>query len=323
MADSSAGIALPDNEGASQPRRTFEPIARNRPSKGTGPRFKIVVFNAKGGKHLDAIVDHLSRPPLAGAAVILLCELDWRLKRSGMSEVASELAERLSMSFAFAPEFGFPRRDGITSFLGNAILSSEPLFEVKAVPITPLYDWTRRHPGGIRDVRAIGARNALIATINLSRTRITLGVIHLERLTGPRGRASLIVELLAAIPRSGCAIVGGDFNSATANLRGPLQFARLAVQMLREPRRLRRPEIHEPLFDELKRAGFTLDSANAPLAPTFKLFTAMPRFMRPKLDWIAVRNVRPVPGSACVVQATRSFGRSASDHDFIACEVEL
>jgi len=284
---------------------------------------KVVAFNARGGKHLEAIVEHLSRPPLAKAGVILLCELDWRLRRSGMRKVADDLAERLSMSYAFAPEFGFPRRDGITSFLGNAILSAEPLIDVKAVPMTSLYDWTRRHPGNVRDVRAIGARNALIAAIDVGRTRVTLGVIHLERLASPSGRALQMGDMIAAMPKDGPAIIGGDFNTTSADLRRPQGIARLALAMLREPRRLRRPDVYEPLFDKLKGVGFSFDGANVPLAPTFKLATMMPRFIRPKLDWIAVRQLKPTPGSARVVGAIRRWARSASDHDFITCDLEL
>jgi len=322
MAEGSAGIKL-TGCGVSPTAPTFEPIARNRPSKGIGSRFKVVVFNARGGKHLNAIVERLSRPPLAGAGVILLCELDWRLKRSGMREVAADLAARLSMSFAFSPEYGFPRRESITSFLGNAILSAEPLTEVRAVPITSLYDWTRRHPGDVKDVRAIGARTALIAAINLGRTRVTLGVAHLERFTDPAGRAIQMGDLIAAIPTDGPAVIGGDFNTTSADLSRPRELARLAFRLLREPRWLQRPEPHEPLFEQLIRAGFTFEGANVPLVPTFTPATPVPRFIRPKLDWIAVRCLRPLPGSARVVSATRSWGRRISDHDFIACDLEL
>lgn len=301
----------------------FEPIARNAPSKGIGARFKIVAFNARGGKHFEAMVEHLSTPPLAGASVILLCELDWRLTRSRMRKIAAELAERLSMSYAFAPEFGFTRRDGITSFLGNAILSAEPLHDLKVVPITSLYDWTQRHPGNVKDVRAIGARNALVATINVGQIRMTLAVIHLERLTDPAGRAAQMQELLDAIPSDGPAIIGGDFNTTSADWRGRLGLARLAVQTLREPSRLRNPEPYEPLFGRLVDAGFSLREANVPFAPTFRLATMIPRFVLPKLDWIALRELKAVSGSARVVRATRSWARSTSDHDFIVCEAEL
>ncbi len=322
MAEGSAGIEL-TGCGVSATAPRFEPIARNRPSKGIGARFKVVVFNARGGKYLDAIVGRLSRPPLAGAGVILLCELDWRLKRSGMREVAAGLAARLSMSFAFAPEYGFPQPDGMTSFLGNAILSAEPLSEVRAVPITSLYDWTRRRPGDVKDVRAIGARTALIAAISLGRTRVTLGVTHLERLTNPAGRATQMADLIAAIPTDGPAVIGGDFNTATIDLSRPREFARLAFRLLREPRRLQRSEAYEPLFAQLIRAGFTFEGANLPLVPTFTPAAPVPRFIRPKLDWVAARGLRPLPDSAWVVCATRSWSRRISDHDFIACDLEL
>jgi hypothetical protein len=69
--------------------------------------------------------------------------------------------------------------------------------------------------------------------------------------------------------------------------------------------------------------GPTFEDANLPLVPTFALATLMPPFIRPKLDWIAVRELRPLPGSARVVRATRSWSRRISDHDFIVCDLEL
>jgi endonuclease/exonuclease/phosphatase family metal-dependent hydrolase len=152
---------------------------------------------------------------------------------------------------------------------------------------------------------------------------VTLGVAHLERLTNPTGRAIQMADLIAAIPTDGPAVIGGDFNTTSADLSRPRELARLAFRLLREPRRLQRPEAHEPLFEQLNRAGFTFEGANLPLVPTFTPATPVPRFIRPKLDGVATRGIRPLPDSARVVCATRSWGRRISDHDFIACDLEL
>jgi hypothetical protein len=50
----------------------------------------------------------------------------------------------------------------------------------------------------------------------------------------------------------------------------------------------------------------------------------VPRWSRPKLDWIGLRGLEAVRGSAAVVAAkTGVFGRRISDHDFVMCEVRV
>jgi hypothetical protein len=93
----------------------------------------------------------------------------------------------------------------------------------------------------------------------------------------------------------------------------------LLARMLFDPRRLRRPEPYEPLFGLLERAGFEYRDANAPLEPTFTPSALIPPFMRAKLDWIALRRLRTVPGSARVIRARRRL-RRISDHDFVVCD---
>jgi hypothetical protein len=44
--------------------------------------------------------------------------------------------------------------------------------------------------------------------------------------------------------------------------------------------------------------------------------------MRPKLDWLAVRELRPITGTAAVVAPRSSIlRRRASDHDFVTVEL--
>jgi hypothetical protein len=46
--------------------------------------------------------------------------------------------------------------------------------------------------------------------------------------------------------------------------------------------------------------------------------------MRPRLDWIALRELQPIPGSAAVIPARPGFfSERVSDHDFIAVDVAL
>jgi hypothetical protein len=46
--------------------------------------------------------------------------------------------------------------------------------------------------------------------------------------------------------------------------------------------------------------------------------------MRPKLDWLAVRELRPIAGTAAVVPPRSPIlMRRASDHDFVTVDLEL
>ena len=162
----------------------------------------------------------------------------------------------------------------------------------------------------------------MTAQINLGGRAVTIALAHLENRVGPEVRAQQMAQFLAALPSDGPAVIGGDFNTTTTNLLNRRQCVGVLARMLADPRRLRRPEPYEPLFGLLERAGFEYRDANSPLEPTFTPIGLIPPFMRAKLDWIALRRLSAVPGSARVVRARRRF-RRLSDHDFVVCEFML
>jgi len=303
----------------------FAPIVVNRPAQTLAGPLKVVAFNALGCKDPAAVAARLKQPPLAGAAVILLSELDWGLRRSGGRHTVADLAEPLSMSFAFSPEFAFRREHSdFKSFFGNAILSAVPLEDVRVVPLPTFYDWSNRRfwgtaPGTVR----LGQRGGVIACAEFGGRTVTLGLAHLENRATAAARAEQMRQFLASLPPSGATIIGGDFNTTTVNLLDWRDCAATLVRLAIEPRRLRRPQPYEPLFEVLDRAGFNYDDTNQPLESTFTLSGLIPPFMRPKLDWLARRELKALPGSARVVRASQGWFQRLSDHDFIVCDFEL
>lgn len=297
---------------------TFDPIVVNRSPLPVRHTLKIVSFNARGGDQFDAIIRCLSRPPLAGADVILLCEADWRMRRSGRREFAAEVASVFKMSCVYQPEFGVPRSEGAaTSFLGNAILSAQPLSEIRPIPIPNLR--LRR-----RLKRFIGGPVGVAATATFGGRRILIGVAHLNSRWNPAGRDYQMQQYLAELPREVPAIIGGDFNTTTLDLGTRTSVLNVAARMAMSPGRFRNPESYEPLFERLRDCGFEIRGANAPGKPTFTYSRIIPPFTRPKLDWIALRGLRAVPGSAAVVPARPSFlSVRVSDHDFVVCEARF
>ena len=302
----------------------FPPIVANRAAKPVRSRIRVVLLNVAGGRHLSVVVDCLKRPPLNDADVILLCEADSGTRRSRRTDVASELAAALDMSWAYVPEFGITRGDGeIFAHLGNAILCTQPLDDVVAVAMPsprtpPLFP---RLPS--RFVR-IGTPTGFYASARFGRETITLGVAHLNSRCTPAQREVQMAMYMAAFPSRGRAIFGGDLNTTTTELAGPSSLVRVAAYMMASPGRFRAPQRHEPLFDRLKERGLEIDGVNVKYRSTFTFSGLIPGLMRPKLDWLAVRGMRPVAGTAAVIAPKQSrFSRRASDHDFVTVDLEL
>lgn len=297
------------------PSSATQPVIVNRVSPGAvGKVLKVVAFNAKGGCHLDRIRKCLTRPPLVGANIILVCDADWLRPRSGFRRVAAELATSLEMSFAFAPK----QKAAVTgSYSGNAILCSQPLLDVVAVPL-PKPQAPSSRSG------TVGEPYGMLAATVFNGRRITFGVAHLTARWSPAGRERQMADFIAAVPTDGPVLLGGDFNTTTIDLGGGNSFRQVLGELVAKPRRFRSPELYEPLLRQLTEAGFEISGYNVRGKPTFTLTRAIPSFLRPKLDWLAARKLSPVPKSASVVPARLSFfGRRCSDHDFVMCQVQV
>jgi endonuclease/exonuclease/phosphatase family metal-dependent hydrolase len=295
----------------------FEPMALNRPAIAARSALKVVVLNAAGGADFHAILACLTRPPLADAGTLMLCEASWRMPRHRWVEFAPGLAEALKMSFAFLPSFGRVTDGGQIRAVGNAILCAQPLDDFRAVTLA-------RPPHIFQPRRLRGVHQGLLANISVNGRRVTVGVAHLERIWDPQGRARQMEDFLRAIGNAAPVIIGGDFNTTTVDMDRRWQMLRACAAIAVCPGRFRRPQAHEPLFDQIEAHGFSIEWANVPGSPTFTLSGLVPRRWRPKLDWIAARGIHPVHGSAAVVPArTSAFGRRVSDHDFVLCEFRL
>jgi endonuclease/exonuclease/phosphatase family metal-dependent hydrolase len=303
--------------GAADSAHPWGPIVVNRPASGERRLLKVVAFNACSGRPLDKISKVLRRPPLSYPDIILLSEMDWRTPRADRRETAAELAADLAMSFAYIGEFGFPPQEGEpVSFVSNAILSNWPLADVRVLPLSKIL--TRR-----RLLRRPGAPAGLAAKVIINRRPIALGIAHLNSRWNPNGRELQMKQYLEAFPPGGPAIIGGDFNTTTVELSSPVSLIKVMAMSLLQPRRFRNPQRWEPLFDRLREAGFDTTSANVNGTATFTPTRLVPPIVRPKLDWLALRGLRPVAGSAAVIPARMSlFSPRFSDHDFIMCMVE-
>ncbi|MGA2408791.1 MAG: endonuclease/exonuclease/phosphatase family protein [Candidatus Binataceae bacterium] len=296
----------------------FSPVIVNRPAREAVGPIRVIAFNARWGLQLEGIIECLRRPPLKGADLILLSEVDLNLRRSLNHDSAAEIARALEMSLAYVPEFA-PRNHAThpAAFMGNALLSSHPIGEVRTIALPNL----RRQ----RAVRMMaGGPQGVAAAIKFRGRQLTAGLAHLHSRTAPAGRESQMVRYLEGFPAAGPAIIGGDFNSTTIEIKGSLSMFAAMMKLALAPRRFRMPIRYEPLFARLAENNFRLEGANVIGQPTFTFSSVIPKWARPKLDWIALRELEAVEGSAVVVPAKiEKFGPRVSDHDFVMCEVKV
>jgi endonuclease/exonuclease/phosphatase family metal-dependent hydrolase len=313
-----------ENTAASaKPAPPFPPIVVNRAARRIGSRLRVVLLNARGGRRLREIAACLKRPPLSNADLILLCEIDASVARA-RGDRASELGEMLAMSSVYVPEFGLSPPGGeIVMYKGNAILSAAPFEEVTAVPMyrpRAAMVWPRR----TRRWSRVGTPTGLVTRVKFGGEELTVGVAHLHSRCRPAERARQMATYLESFPAAGRAIFGGDLNTTTTELADRASLFAVARQMIVNPQRFRAPQAYEPLFDHLREHGLEIDDVNAANQPTFTFSGLIPRALRPKLDWLAVRALRPVAGSAAVVSPRSSILlRRVSDHDFVTVELEL
>jgi endonuclease/exonuclease/phosphatase family metal-dependent hydrolase len=318
-------IAQPMTQEPSNRAHQFAPMVENRRSTIAPGPLRVVAFNAQGGACFDGIVRCFAHEPLRSAGVILMSEVDFGTRRAEGRKVASELAHALGMSCAYVPEFGLVRADGATiSFLGNAILSREPMEDVGAIPLPRVTSRLPHVPRALGRVRREGSQVAIVARIKVRGIPVHVSVAHLDSRAHPDGRDFQIATMLETFPADGPAIFGGDLNTTTVELINPASARFVLREMIFNSRRFRHPRSYEPLFARLSHAGFEVDGANAEGRPTFTFARIVPPWMRPKLDWIALRGLEPVDGSARVVPARPGFfAARVSDHDFIAVDVAI
>jgi hypothetical protein len=297
--------------GPERKTHRFEPILENRGSTIAPGPLRVVAFNAQGGTQFDGILRCFASEPLRSAAIILLSEVDFGTRRCGGRKVASELAKALGMSCAYVPEFGL-------------ILAREPIDDVIAIALPKVSNRDPHLPRSLGRLRRDGSQVAVVASVRMRGKTLLLSVAHLDSRAHPNGRDLQIATMLDGFPAGEPAIFGGDLNTTTVELINPASFPVVVREMLFNSQRFRHPHAHEPLLQRLGEAGFEVRGANDEGRATFTFSRLVPPWMRPKLDWIALRGLEPVPGSAMVIPARPGFfAPRVSDHDFIAVDVAI
>lgn len=285
---------------------------------------RVVAFNAERGTRFDEICALLrSEPRLRDADVLLLSEVDWGMARSGNRHVARDLAAALGMTYLFGVEFleltkGDAREAAVpgentNSLHGNAILSRFRLSRPRVVRLPALCAWNE--PEQAR----VGGRMALIAEVDTPAGAVAFASVHLENRTSPEGRRTQMRAVIDALAGTERAVVAGDLNTSTIDPDDPAQLFSLPDLLRGEPRRLVRPQRHEPLFAEMSAAGFLIEEINeTDVATSVPMGIEDPAYWL-KLDWMFARGLRVTAPPRVVV--ARAAGGRVSDHDFLVGEL--
>jgi len=228
---------------------------------------RLVTWNIEKGKRWPMLKQCLRHESIQTADVLCLNEVDDGMARSGNLRIAHEIGDRLGMQVVFGQTFkeltkgiGDELRvpgENTTAIQGNAILTRLPLLDSKNLMLPSCFDHSKRIEK--RD----GNRHALIVRVNCRATTVTIANVHLEVFGTAQCRSRQISFVLKNLA-SGPAIVTGDFNSNTFNRGSVFNKIRALAVLLRGDVRERtlNPMPYEPLFDELRAAGFAWESFN-------------------------------------------------------------
>lgn len=254
--------------------------------------------------------------------VLFLSEVDVGMARSGNVHTIRELAGFRGEGYLYGVEFvelDLGDRDemrrhageqNVCGLHGNAIVTAHALERACLIPLDESGLWF----GGIDGAqRRIGGRIAIAARLRDAPRPLWLVSLHLESKTDPADRQNQIRNLLHALeriaPGEAC-IIGGDCNTK-ALPRGEGERTLL----------LDEPERFEPLFSDLRRAGFGWADANL-AAPTQRDGPSK-KHPRPfgKLDWFFTRGV--TVENPQVIPSLDPQGRPVSDHEMITLDIVL
>jgi endonuclease/exonuclease/phosphatase family metal-dependent hydrolase len=238
----------------------------------------VVAFNVHGDRRLPSTIDVLKEHHvLRLAAVVVLCEAVRVLSDRDRRHVAEHVAAALGMNYAYVPVFHFrgERRVQGRRAVGNALLARAPLTEIDMIEL-PGRDATMRRLG------LLGTPKGLTASVSVEGQPVRLDVAHLDNRWNPSGRELQMRRFLAVFAATGPPLIGGDWNTTTADLGRPGWLLDLATGFMVDRQRLRRPEPYEPLFSQLDQRGFETRNANARPKPTFTPSGLVPRFFAAK-----------------------------------------
>ncbi len=185
---------------------------------GSIKTLRIVTWNIDHGDRLQQITSYLHRhePDL-----LLLQEVDWNASRSGLKDVAFELARSLNLNASYGIEFEelSQEKDG-AAYIGQATLTRLPLIKSRVLRFQRQSSFWQPHawlPNIPLMQRRLGSRIALVTEHQFAGKLLVVYNPHLESRSMGRIQTAQLDEILTDLkqnyPPNTNAIIAGDINS--------------------------------------------------------------------------------------------------------------
>jgi endonuclease/exonuclease/phosphatase family metal-dependent hydrolase len=265
-------------------------------------RARLVAWNLERGRHGEAAGALLRS---TGADAFLLSEMDLGMARSGQRHTTRD-QQKLAAGL-----------DNAVGYHGGALVSQHALTLPAVVRLETRGDWF----GSERGQRRVGGRIAVLSTLRVAGSDITLAAVHLDSHGDPEQRAAELEGLFAAIDAYAPGqpvVVGGDLNTHTFSLSQRLDPDEIRRALADDPERLRQPMRYEPLFALAEARGFDWRSCNA-LGTSTQRTEQGPGALT--LDWFLTRGLRATEPEV-IAAVDPAGGGPLSDHEAIAVTVE-
>jgi endonuclease/exonuclease/phosphatase family metal-dependent hydrolase len=191
---------------------------RRVPGDGHATTLRIVTWNIDHGSRLNQVTAdlHKREPDL-----LLLQEVDWNATRSGLKDVAFDLAASLNMNASYGIEFEelSQEKDG-AAYIGQATLTRLPLTKSRVLRFERQSTFWQPHawlPNIPLMQRRLGNRIALVTEHQFAGKLLVVYNPHLESRSMGKIQMAQLGEILADLkqhyPADANAIIAGDINS--------------------------------------------------------------------------------------------------------------
>jgi endonuclease/exonuclease/phosphatase family metal-dependent hydrolase len=291
---------------------------------------RVISWNIEQGKRWKQLLECFDRNEFRTADIICLNEADEGMARSGNRRVAAELAGYLGLHDVFGPAWrewtrGIgEERPASGENAAGLVLESRNI----ALPVC--------HDPSNDDEKREGGRCAIVARLDCGEGQsLLVANTHLEVLTTTECRREQMAFLLRQLDTDPV-VLAGDWNTNTFDRGNAWRTVRSALRLIRPNLGddLLNPVPYEPLFEELRRAGFVWEGFNDSLPTCVADLRSLedrrylPAAVRNyvlrrvqqlplRLDWIAGRGIRAIRPGRTLVDLPL-----ASDHLPIMCDVE-
>jgi endonuclease/exonuclease/phosphatase family metal-dependent hydrolase len=293
-----------------------------RPST-IGARARIAFWNAERLKYQAPSAALMAS---LRADVLMLCELDLGMARTGNRHTTRDLADTLAQGYVFGAEFvelglgdlreqkAHAGESNEAGLHGGGFISGVPL----ARPALVRLETSSRWFDGAFDERRVGGRIAVLAELQIGGRPVLLASAHYESHTGPGDRLRQTETLLDAIEAHAPGLpvlIGGDFNTSSCEREQKQDRNFIAKALAADPQRLVAPMAYEPMFNLLKRRGYDWESCNVAGATQRTRPDGTPAPPLGRIDWLFARGL--VCSEAATVAAVDAAGVAISDHEVL------